>query len=328
MLRPIIVLWLAAPSLVVDHRADIEAWARAQGRRPVWPEASLATVAYDATIAEEVEALLEAARSASPGDRGAFDQIEQLLHAHPELPQAAWWMAERHAIEAHQLRDTSGAAPAAELARKLEGPRAAAFGLSMPAAPALADGAAAPPITGVRPGDRVLVDGSELEKDTRLEAGRHHVQVFREQRRISAAWVVIGDAELSLPDPTRPCSELDLLGTRATVAAPEPPAGAACEAWAAAQPNGAGGTLVARCRGSSCEPWQALAAESEVALPISQIEAQAPSAPSGVPTWVTWGAVGLGSIVATGLVLWQAGAFDGPTSDTEFTFTGPTAIAF
>ncbi len=328
MLRPLIVLWLAAPSLVADHRAEIEAWARAQGRRPVWPEASLTTVAYDPTIAEEVEALLEEARSAAPADRTAFDRIEQLLLAHPELPQAAWWMAERHAIEAHQLRDGPGAPPAAELARRLEGPRAAAFGGSLP--PPLAhQGGAEARLTGARPDDRVIVDGSQLEPSTRLEAGRHHVQVFRAQRRISAAWVTLGaSAQVSLPEPAGPCGELDLLGTRATRAAPQPPAGAMCEEWAAAQPDGAGGTLIARCRGASCEPWQTLGAEAPSALPVPHVEPQEPNTPSSVPSWVTWGAVGLGSVVATGLVLWQAGAFDGPTSDTEFTFTGPTAIAF
>jgi hypothetical protein len=38
--------------------------------------------------------------------------------------------------------------------------------------------------------------------------------------------------------------------------------------------------------------------------------------------------VGAGALAATGLVLWQAGAFDRGDPSTEFVFTGPSASAY
>jgi hypothetical protein len=324
MLRPIVVLWLAAPGILPDHRADIVEWAEARGRRPVWPDADLATLAYDRALAEEVEALLEEARSASPGERSAFDRLEQLLISHPELPQAPWWMAERHAIEAQRAESPP---EAVDLARLLEGPRAAAFGL-LPRAAVGPSPHSQLRLAGVRANDRVLLDGVPLEPNAQLEAGRHHVQVFREQRRISAAWIALGASPaFELVDPTEACSELDLLGTRDAAAAPEPSPGVLCSEWAVARPTGGGATSLAYCRGSSCAPWQTLEAPS-APLAAALPEPALADDRAGLPPWLTWGAVGVGSVVAAGLILWQAGAFDGPASDTEFTFTGPTAVSF
>jgi len=327
MLRPIVVLWLAAPAILPVHRADIVEWAQSRGRRPVWPDADLAAVAYDRALADEVEALLEEARSASPAERSAFDRLEQLLLSHPELPQAAWWMAERHAIEAQRAEGPDASPRAVDLARLLEGPRAAAFGL----VPRPAEGPSAHSelrLAGVRANDRVLLDGVPLEPNAHVQAGRHHVQVFREQRRVSAAWSALGASPtFSLVDPTEPCSELDLLGTRDAAAAPEPSPGVLCGEWAVARPLGGGATALAYCRGSSCAPWQTLGA-TNASLATARPEPALADDGAGLPPWVTWGAVGVGSVVAAGLILWQAGALDGPASDTEFSFTGPTAVAF
>ena len=46
-----------------------------------------------------------------------------------------------------------------------------------------------------------------------------------------------------------------------------------------------------------------------------------------LPAWLTWGALGLGAVASTALVLWQAGAFDRPAPATEFVFTGPSAAS-
>ena len=46
------------------------------------------------------------------------------------------------------------------------------------------------------------------------------------------------------------------------------------------------------------------------------------------PSWLTWTLVGVGAGAATGLVLWQAGAFERSEPGTEFVFTGPDAAGF
>lgn len=326
MLRPIVVLWLAAPAILPDHRADIEAWAQARGRRPVWPDADMASAAYDRALADEIEALLEEARSAAPAERDAFERLDQLLTSHPELPQAAWWMAERHAIEAQRAAGDDAAPQAVDLAGLLEGPRATAFGL-LPRTAAEPSPPSELYLSGVRANDRVLLDGVPLERNAHVQAGTHHVQVFRDLRRVSAAWIALGASpSVSLSDPTQACSELDLLGTRDAEPAPAPSPGVLCREWAVARPLGGGATSLAYCHGSSCGPWQTL---GEAGPPLRAARGQALADDrAGLPPWLTWGAVGVGSVVAAGLILWQAGAFEGAASDTEFTFTGPTAVSF
>ena len=334
MLRPLIVLWQAAPAALPDHRSDIVQWASSKDRRPVWPAASIAAARYDGAIAEDVENLLEEARSAALG-QAAFERLEQLLLAHPELPQAAWLMAERHAVEARRAGD----APSAEgdplrRARALEGPRATAFGAALPSHALQAEPSEGLRWSGVRPRDHVFVDGVATVPGASLTAGLHHLQLFRAGRRISAAWVELGSPpELSIVDPTPACSELDLLGTLAGELRAEPLPGVACRQWAVARPSATGGTELASCRGSHCEVWETThravanngGAGRDSASP--SLADTLETASEALPSWITWGAIGLGSAVATGLILWQTGVFDSPAQSTEFVFTGPTAAA-
>src|SRR5690606_12727429 len=110
------------------------------------------------------EALLEEARAATaaPGTPSALERAEALLLEHPELPQAAWLLAERFAIEA-QLPGGAGDAAAArrrELAlraQELEGARAQPAGAAPLPAAAPVSALTAP--AGARPNDRVFVDG-------------------------------------------------------------------------------------------------------------------------------------------------------------------------
>jgi hypothetical protein len=46
------------------------------------------------------------------------------------------------------------------------------------------------------------------------------------------------------------------------------------------------------------------------------------------PTWLTWSLLGAGAVAATGIVLWQTGAFEQPAPSTEFVFSGPDAAAY
>ncbi|HTV18265.1 MAG TPA: hypothetical protein VMG12_06330, partial [Polyangiaceae bacterium] len=103
MLGVLVVLWLGTEPELAERRADVAAWAstrhwRAEPLRP-------ATVNDDAALVDQIEALLEEARAAAPapGTPPALERAEALLLEHPELPQAAWLLAERFAIEAHAL---------------------------------------------------------------------------------------------------------------------------------------------------------------------------------------------------------------------------------
>lgn len=331
VLRPLVVLWLAAPSLLPEHRDEIGEWTRARGRRPVSPEARLESARYDAALADRVEQLLEAARSATPGDEEPFEDLERLLENHPELPQAAWWMAERD-LTLLQRRSESvdpRAASDAPLkgglvlrARRLEGQRATAFGLEAVELPPVARSALS--VTGARPGDQILVDGVDVSELGLLEVGRHHVQTFRSGRRLWAAWVDIGTpAELGVVEPAAPCSELDLIGTTAEQRAAAAPPGVLCPEWVVARPSPQGGTEFSACRGDRCAPWEQLRrAPSGVAATL-----RVPEEDAGLPSWVSWTALGVGAATAAALILWRTGAFESSPATTEFVFTGPSAAA-
>src|SRR5690348_13203455 len=132
MLPPLVVFWLAAPTGAADPHGELERWAADHGYRPV-PALQVPAAGYDEAVAHEIETLLEDTRSLAPGSSGNFERLDQLLSAHPELPQAAWWAAERYALEG-QLRARAGERDGAaerDLARRrsaLEGPRATVAG--------------------------------------------------------------------------------------------------------------------------------------------------------------------------------------------------------
>lgn len=332
MFSAIIVLWLGSELELAEHRADIAVWAHARGRHAELLHPSAPS--YDAALVDEIEALLEEARTlpAGPGTPDALQRAEALLLQHPELPQAAWLLAECHAIEAHALATGDDATTArrqelGRLALGLEGGRAAAAG----AVALAADGDAAasvPAPRGARPHDRVFIDGVAIEPraEPRLFApGRHHARLSRGGLPVWSGWIALehGPGE-PLADPASPCSELDLADVTAGGAAPEPAPGVRCERWAVARPSLLGGVDLADCAGSRCEPWQRAGAPRSEA-PVVRDEAQAER--SAWPGWATWGLLGASALAATGLVLWQVGAFERDAPGTEFVFTGPSAPA-
>src|SRR6185436_4080559 len=176
------------------------------------------------------------ARSLTPGTLGSFERIDQLIAAHPELPQASFWMAERYALDA-QYR-ARGPAPDLDAGRELgrrgdelEGARTSAVGAEA-ASPAAA-GRERLELLDVRPRDELLLDGSTVTAGASVAPGHHHVQLFRAQRRIWAGWVDLGSPpQLRLAEPTPACSELDLWGTERGTVGPVALPGVRCEAWA------------------------------------------------------------------------------------------------
>jgi len=330
MLPALVVLWLAAPAAQPEYRAELAQWAAERGYRPVAPEVR-ASAAYDAAAAHQIETLLEDAKTTAPGSANLFEQLDRLLAGHPELPQAAWLMAERYALEAQQrAREASaGGNAAAELARRsseLEGARATAFGaeasLETPAAPEYEP----LQLVGMRPRDELSIDGSPLIPGRQLAPGRHHVQLWRAHTSVWAGWIDVGSpARVQIPDPTPACHELDLLGTELTALAPTPAPGVRCNSWAVASPDDSGGLRLSRCQGSRCSAWEVQS--HSTATPGATAEAPAVER-NGLPGWVTWGALGAGVVAGTALVLWRTGVFEPASDNTEFVFTGPTAAAF
>lgn len=320
MYPALVVLWLGTPAPPAEPPPEVDHWAAERGYRAV----SLPTTAeppYPEDVALEIERLLEEARSLAPG-AAQLERIDQLLQLHPELPQAGWWLAERHALQRQQAEPA--AATQLELQRAaLEGARAETAG-----AGAAEPRTAAPSLilepSGLRPRDQLVLDGEPTSAGARVAPGRHHVQLLRAQRRVWAGWIELDSAQLPLPEASAACTELDLLGTEYASEAPRPAAGVRCPVWAVAHTR-AGHLQLSLCRADRCEPWQARGSvASSQAAPVPRHD---PEPAAQLPAWLSWGALGLGAAVSTALVLWQAGVFDRPAPATEFVFTGPSAAA-
>ena len=326
MLPPLVVFWLAAPVGHADAHAELEQWAADRGYRPV-AAAEAHTPVYDDSVAREIEALLEEARAVAPEAPASFQRLDRLLTAHPELPQGGWWAAERYTLEAQSRtrgaeRELAAERELVQRARELEGPRATGAGIESAGDSGISTRHEPLQITGVRPHDEVLVDGESAGAGAELGPGSHHVQLFRAQRRVWAGWVDLGSPPLlHIADPTPACSELDLSGTEYAAQGPVAAPGVRCDAWAVGHAR-AGEIELSFCRGDHCSAW-----ERRDAAGAPGASADVGAVPSPVPSWVTWGALGVGAAASTLLVLWQAGAFERPTPPTEFVFTGPTAAA-
>lgn len=332
MLRPLVLLWLAAPTALPEVRPDISRWAAARGFGPVSEPHGAVHVPYDDAAASQIEALLEEARTAPSATAGVFEHLERLLTMHPHLPQAAWLSAERFALQARAAAQGAGVAGslrATELEERsvlLEGPRASPYGQHgrasegrLPSPPA-----ATLQVEGLRPQDQLFIDGLPVARHAFAEPGPHHIQVFRGRARVRASWIELGSPpRLSVEDTTRPCSELDLAGVTEGSGGPLTAPGILCGDWVAARLNLVGAVEVASCRASECSPW----APPFVGVERGLTPTAASRSGDELPSWVTWSAVGVGAAAALGLVLWRSGAFQPSEAATEFVFTGPTAAA-
>lgn len=325
MYGAIVVLWLGSEPELTERRADLAVWATERQRRA--QPLVAAGPSYPAELAEQVEALLEEARvaPAAPETVRALQRAEAVLLEHPELPQAAWLLAERYAIEAHASAADGSGEPTLHgalraRARQLEGARAAPVGSPPLPEPLTADGRVPEP-SGTRPHDRVFIDGATAAGT--LAPGRHHVLWMRGELRVWAGWIELEPGRpWSLSDPTSPCSALDLVDVEVDADTPRPASGVLCQRWAIARPHPTGGIDVAECTTTHCGSWLRVSRESQrsaQALPARD------DVTGGWPGWATWTLVGAGAAAAAGVVLWRAGAFDRDEPSTEFVFTGPSA---
>jgi hypothetical protein len=276
----------------------------------------------------QIEVLLEEARNATASLEqsralSALEHAERLLREHPELPQGAWLMAEQLQLTAEVESTAPDGASASLALRKraaaLEGPRATPFS-DHPApseleAPALARVL----VDGPEPDDALEWDGARTGASVSTQSGEHHVRVSRNGRLLWAGWVVLAESQgqLHLPVPaTTPCSPDDIgaghfAGARA-IAAPR----ARCESYVLARARAGGGIDAALCERASC---------GKIVI-FEHVVPRAASAGSerAWPRWGTYSLLAAGGLLATGLVLWGAGAFDRPAgqTSTRFVYSG------
>jgi hypothetical protein len=291
--------------------------------------------ANDAQLVDTLEGELEQARTALSALEESsasvrLHQVEAELLAHPHLPQASFLMAECLALQARAARAGSPAR-ADELERQraaLEGRRAPAFGetFASPAAPARVT----IELHGLDPGDELELDGDQQTTPvTRitLSPGLHHLRVWRAGRPIFAKFtpVTAGQTALALDVPAlSPCSIEDLERASAISSGVAAPPTVACAQWARVRQDGTG-IAVSLCQRDRCGAFQHW-----------QHREPAPFAPIAVeghrfPAWAGFALAGGAALLASGLVLWQSGAFErGHPAAASWEYGGynPQAIHF
>ncbi|HEY2410104.1 MAG TPA: hypothetical protein VGI10_29070 [Polyangiaceae bacterium] len=335
MSQTAVLLWLSVAELQPAFRADLEQFSQSRLLRLEAPRENtpaLATSGYAADVVAQVEQALEEARSATAAlDPGtaftALERVDGLLHAHAELPQAGWLMAERLELAAELEARTPEGANAAralrERAAALEGKRAEPFSdrdavasIEPPAVHTLR-------VEGPAPDDVVEWDGLRQGGSSLSSAeGEHQVRVLRGGRLMWAGWVRVApsDVTIHLPVPTiTACSADDIalahFDQNRAVAAPR----ARCLSYVLARPHEGGGIDVALCQRDQCSEtsvWKALPAAATVEVG------------SRWPRWATY-ATASAMAVGTVLLIWRSGVFDKPEprTDTHWVYTGTQPLA-
>jgi hypothetical protein len=270
---------------------------------------------YSRALVSELERLLEQARTgvsalAEQQAAAALKEAERLLREHPELPQAAWLMAERHSIAA-RLADNAREPVADELrarARALEPERAAAFGEEARAAAGAESRRFFLQIRGISARDRLEWDGIERAFPAQVREGEHLLRVLRDGALIWAGWVTVTSSlpllELRLPR-AETCSYAELGATADGAERPLPPGDVSCPAWAVLRLT-RGRAELALCRKSVCGGFHADTPAPVLPGPSTK----ARSSESRFPTWATIAIASAGAAVITGVTLWQTGALE------------------
>jgi hypothetical protein len=318
------LVWLGTEAPSEDARHALDEWARARGVHLALPsDAASPPLPVDLALADRVEEDLDHARDALAtldfdGAERALARAEGALLDHPELPQAAWLMAEvMRGWAARWMRgtpDVERAARAWRAAAALDGGRVPGLGEPRGVEPPPAAAATPLALDGLD-GGHVFVDGAEVVGGAmHVAAGRHAIVVTRSAATVWAAWVNVtpgSEVRASIP-PVPACSKVDLgkvtLGEGPVVRAD----GVQCAGWVAALPD-AGGVKVASCEASRCGPmlsWR-------LTLPASPTHEHPPAVTSRWPTWATWTLVGVGVATGTVVALAAAGTFQ-PKNETRF----------
>jgi hypothetical protein len=333
MSQTAVLVWLSAASALPTSRADLDSFAQSRLLRLEAPHENAAVfrapTAYAPDVVAQIEVLLEEARSATASLEqsralSALEHAERLLRDHPELPQAAWLMAEQLELTA-EVESTApdGGSAALALHRRaavLEGVRATPFSdhptnpeFDLPAAHAVT-------ADGPEPGDALEWDGVRTGPDFSTIAGEHHARVSRNGRLLWAGWIAVAEGELSvrLPVPPTPACSPDDVGAGRfeagrAIGAPH----ARCASYVLARARAEGGIDAALCERDLCGKLVIFRHDAVVGDMLGIAE-------HGWPRWATYSVVAAAGVLATGVVLWRAGVFDRPQghTTTEFTYMG------
>ncbi len=276
--------------------------------------------AYRSDLVLDIEGRLDEARTlASSLDEEhalvLLDAVAADLRTHPELPQAAWLLAEHHQIEAEVRGSDPASAERVEALTRaelvLEGPRAQAFGKPdgagmTPPAPVTVD------VLDLSVQDSLELDGQNGGAERSVRPGLHQVRVLRDGDVIFAGWRELGEHhEVNLGvRPLVPCSDEELAaasprGDRVVLRYP-----VSCERWFIARPASFG-FEIADCHASACGTF----------VPV--VEPRPRAAP--FPTWATAALIGVGAAAAGTLAFWAAGGFErepAPPGKTVFVYGG------
>jgi hypothetical protein len=333
---PATLVWIAPEPPEPEQSRALASWSHVHGVRLSPPPRAVAPAwTVDGRIADGVETLLERARdaiAARDGDAAdrALSSAESTLRAHPELPQAAWLMAEVQRGRAARLRRVPPSDPeAAELAwlraEALDGGRVAGIGeqgsAKHPEPSTVAVELSADDVD-------LWLDGEPLRSHLRIEtlAGLHALVAAWRGAPVWAEWIEVppGSSSLQVSAAGAPsCSADDVanahLAMNADSASPSPSSIDArrvrCHAWVAAVAGKRPGNVgVATCEADRCGPifeWHAPAPWT-----------WSPTVEQGHdrrwPAWATWSLVGVGVAVAAGVVIVAAGTLQPTPTETRF----------
>ena len=327
-----------------SQRRAITAWAQSHLLSVVPParDTPMRIASYDPAVVQQIENLLEQARvSAGSLDEAlALEQLERaeaLIYAHAEVPQAAFLLAEAAEQQAAILEHT-GQARLARIQRlravTLEGERVRPYAAATEVHSTSEGAAATPPegardvtITGLAPKDELVWNGSSLTaRRVTVPIGEHHVQVFRDEALIWSGFLLVHGADTLVRIPVAapaPCSRADLSAPSVLHDRVTGTAEVRCPLWAIARPTAGEGTGkgvdVALCHQATCGAlmnWQEGFGEPLV-RPLHEAH------PWRLPAWASYVAAGVGAAAATGLLLWQSGAFEDPAEEPRsFSFGG------
>lgn len=306
------VVWLAEET--PEASLALSQWAAARGVRIAPPAAALPSRAYAASEVTQVEQALARAREAvaqldADGAERFLARAEAQLRVHPEIPQAAWlmaevqrgWAARFSRVEPH---DDGRAKRALAAADALDGGRAAGLGESESTKPAAID--ITLDVTADADVSYWFDAHTAAAGKLRAVPGEHHLMAISRGRVRYADWVTVVDgARLVLSvEGSAPCSTDDL--SRATFSQQTGTvegSGVRCRAWVAASPTPRG-VRASLCRGSTCEPPGFFPVTVPRWPPLDE-----PKPGKGIPAWLTWSIAGVTAIGAAIGILAATGIF-------------------
>jgi hypothetical protein len=315
-----LLLFLAA-ELTQGERAALAEFSRQKKLTLVAPAPTPRATfpAYRQDLVLDLEGRLDEARTlASSLDEeralALLVTLERDHFAHPELPQAAWLLAEHHRIAADLRRAApDGAAAAAELdrqARALEGPRAPSFGTEL--APEAAATSVHVRVKDLDSRDVLELDGASGGAERTVTPGVHHARVLRAGELAFAGFATLateGDVTLGVR-PLVACSTEDLAGVSLEGRVVRGTGGVRCARYVVARRE-ASRLEVATCTGAACTPFTPLKEPRDKTV-------------AGLSPWAFAALATTGAVATILLTTWAAGGFERerPPDKTVFVYGG------